>query len=110
MDQWKKFTFASDVVVTMAGIGEKTFEMFKQFLWLMFLNQSMMTSVSGALSQDMGSLKGMNPEGWRKPAGSSIDTTVNILNIHCVSLSFFSLLVIIRNKAETPRNRLYKET
>ena len=38
-------------------------EMFKQFLWLMFLNQSMMTSVSGALSQDMGSLKGMNPEG-----------------------------------------------
>ena len=47
----------------MAGTGEKTSEMFKQFLWLMFLNQSMMTSVSGALSQDMGSLKGMNPEG-----------------------------------------------
>lgn len=47
----------------MAGNGGKTFEMFKQFLWLMSLNQSMMTSVSGALSQDMGSLKGMNPEG-----------------------------------------------
>lgn len=47
----------------MAGNGEKTLEMFKQFLWLIFLNQSMMTSVSGALSQDMGSPKGMDPEG-----------------------------------------------